>query len=111
VDREPRGLCECVGQDGGSPRWRGIGEAAKWLSVVGLDGGEVLATAGGESTYFVQPEERGKEGRDMPRRRKEGRIAQWWLSPEAAGAVARCPNLTRSVGSVAQNGPNQGGGK
>jgi hypothetical protein len=45
VDREPRGLRECArqdGGDGGSPRCPGIGEAAKWLSVAGLDGGEVL---------------------------------------------------------------------
>jgi hypothetical protein len=37
------------------------------FGVVELDGGEVLAAAGGESTYFLQPGERHREVRVKPR--------------------------------------------
>jgi hypothetical protein len=56
VDREPRGLCEFTGQDGvnrSSPRWSGSDEAVKRLGVAGIDGGEVLPTAGGVSVYTL----------------------------------------------------------
>jgi hypothetical protein len=51
--------------------WPGIGEAVKRLSVAGLDGGEVLAMAGGELAYIMQPRERGREVRDTPCQKKE----------------------------------------
>jgi hypothetical protein len=42
--------------------------------VAGLDGGEVLAMAGGELAYIMQPRERGREVRDTPcqKKKKEG---------------------------------------
>jgi hypothetical protein len=74
VDQEPRGLRECArqdGVDGGLPRWPSVGEALKRLGVVGLDSGEVLATADGESAYTPQPVERGREVRDTSCRKKK----------------------------------------
>jgi hypothetical protein len=79
--------------------WPGIGEAVKRLGVARLDEGKVLVMAGGESAYTLQPRERGREVRDMPRLKKEeGRTVQWRLSP---GAAVRRPNSTRGSRSGA----------
>jgi hypothetical protein len=92
VDREPRGLCECAGQDGvdkGSPRWPGGGETVKRLCVAGLNGGGILAMDGGMPTYTVQPE----------KRRKDRAMAALTWSGRAA---VRRPNSTRGSSSGAR---------
>jgi hypothetical protein len=91
VDREPRGLRECArqdGVDGDSPRWSGVDEAVKRLSVVGLDGSEVLVTARGESTYILQPGKRRRKDHIKVALTQSGGAATQEGSAGGEGAVA-----------------------